>query len=288
MKPKSIIVTSWMLVVFLCAGPKFVPVVHSENSYVKPYAGGTELFKQDAATNNETDANAIANPETNSTTNPETNLTTNPDTNSATNPDSADASPPITVGGNILTAISVTSAVLTVLEAIDRRILPQPTTDKDILDGVRRLEDLVRPNDEGQYKNAEDTISRALYDMGVMNSGVGRQGSIESSEFQELLWLERARLIDGNIILLMEGLLGQPVAGADLMENIQSDLKVIIKIFLSCKKKIIFNSNLYRIFACFQCDAMDVSEKVNRYHDLIESGSLAFNHFARLGQMSEL
>lgn len=135
-------------------------------------------------------------------------------------------SPQIDVGGNVLTAISVTSAVLTVLEAIDRRILPQPTTAEDILDGVRKLEDLIRPNDEGHYKKAEDSISRALYDMGVMMSGVGRQGLVEATEFQELLWLERARLIDGNIILLMEGLLGQQVAGADLMENIQDVLKV--------------------------------------------------------------
>ncbi|KZS02863.1 Uncharacterized protein APZ42_034531 [Daphnia magna] len=170
--------------------------------------------------------------------------------------------PPFDVGGNLLSAISILSRVFNVLEAIDRRILPQPMTALNILDGVRKLEDLIRPNYEGQYKKAEDSISRALYDMGLIKSGAGSQGPAKAAQFQQFLWLERARLIDGNIILLMEGLLGQQVAaGADLMENIQDGLK---------------------------CDVMDVLEKVKRYNDFIESGSMAFNHFATLGKMSEL
>jgi hypothetical protein len=245
MKPKSILVTSWMLAFYLCAFQTFVSVALSEETDVKRYTYETGIPKQEAAIN-ETDVNAVENPDPNSSTdpnfatdpgtdsvitNPDPNSVNNQETTSGTNPETNN-SPPIDIGSNILTGISITSAVLTILEGIDRRILPQPTTALDILDSVRRLEDLIRPNDEGQYKKAEDTISRALYDMGVMMAGVGRQGTIESSAFQELLWLERARLIDGNIILLMEGLLGQPVAGADIMENIQNDLKVN-SIFLS-------------------------------------------------------
>jgi hypothetical protein len=239
MKPKSILATSWMLALYLCAFQTFVSVAVSEDTDVKRYTYETGIPKQEAAIN-ETDVNAVENPDTNSSTDPGTDsVVTNPDPNSVNNQETTSGtnpetnnSPPIDIGSNILTGISITSAVLTILEGIDRRILPQPTTALDILDSVRRLEDLIRPNDEGQYKKAEDTISRALYDMGVMMAGVGRQGTIESSAFQELLWLERARLIDGNIILLMEGLLGQPVAGADIMENIQNDLKVN-SIFLS-------------------------------------------------------
>lgn len=245
MKPKSILATSWMLTLYLCAFQTFVSVALSEDTDLKRYTYETGIPKQ-AASINETDVNAVENPDTNSSTdsnsatdpgtdsvvtNPDPNSVNNQETTSGTNPETNN-SPPIDIGSNILTGISITSAVLTIFEGIDRRILPQPTTALDILDSVRRLEDLIRPSDEGQYKKAEDTISRALYDMGVMMAGVGRQGNIESSAFQELLWLERARLIDGNIILLMEGLLGQPVAGADIMENIQNDLKVN-SIFLS-------------------------------------------------------
>ncbi|XP_057379662.2 uncharacterized protein LOC130701895 [Daphnia carinata] len=236
MMPKPFITTSSILVLLFCAS-QTVNVVISHDPDANLLANESELTKQ------EPEAPADVNAPETTNENGETNV-----------------SPPVDVGGNILTAISVTSAVLTVLEAIDRRILPQPTTAEDILDGVRKLEDLIRPNDLGHYKKAEDSISRALHDMGVMMSGIGRQGPVEASQFQELLWLERARLIDGNIILLMEGLLGQQVAGSDLMENIQDGLK---------------------------CDVMDVSEKVKRYNDLIESGSLAFNHFAILGKMSE-
>jgi hypothetical protein len=49
-----------------------------------------------------------------------------------------------------------------------------------------------------------------------------------ASDFQTLWWLDRARFLDGDIILLMEGLLGQQIAGSDLMDNIQDNLKVAI------------------------------------------------------------
>ena len=66
----------------------------------------------------------------------------------------------------------------------------------------------------------------------------GWKSSASISELQKLLWLERARHLNGDIILLMEGLLGQPVAGADLMKNIKELFKVNYKIlqalFHSC------------------------------------------------------
>ncbi|XP_046444720.1 uncharacterized protein LOC124194530 [Daphnia pulex] len=151
----------------------------------------------------------------------------------------------------IFTAIGIAASLITIAEVINRRILPQPTTLLDTLDVVRRLEDLVIPDDGRQYKDAEDTILRGLYDMSVMTTN-------NSSEFQTLWWLDRARYLDGEIILLMEGLLGQQVAGSDLMDNIQDNLK---------------------------CDAIQISEKLKRYNDLIESGSIAFNYFSGLGNM---
>nr|SVE85745.1 EOG090X0D00 [Daphnia pulicaria] len=151
----------------------------------------------------------------------------------------------------IFTTIGIAASLITIAEVINRRILPQPTTLLDTLDIVRRLEDLVIPDDGRQYKDAEDTILRGLYDMSVMTTN-------NSSEFQTLWWLDRARYLDGEIILLMEGLLGQQVAGSDLMDNIQDNLK---------------------------CDAIQISEKLKRYNDLIESGSIAFNYFSGLGNM---
>jgi hypothetical protein len=119
----------------------------------------------------------------------------------------------------IFTTIGIAASLITIAEVINRRILPQPTTLLDTLDVVRRLEDLVIPDDGRQYKDAEDTILRGLYDMSVMTTN-------NSSEFQTLWWLDRARYLDGEIILLMEGLLGQQIAGSDLMDNIQDNLKV--------------------------------------------------------------
>ncbi len=123
------------------------------------------------------------------------------------------------LGGIALTTIAVSSGLLTIFDAFERRVLPQPTTAQDTLEIVRRLEDLARPNDESQYKNAEDTISRALHDMNVMTTG-------NASEFQRLLWLERTRLIDNDVVLLQEGLLGQQITGVDLLQNIKENLKV--------------------------------------------------------------
>ncbi|XP_057380848.1 uncharacterized protein LOC130703374 [Daphnia carinata] len=154
----------------------------------------------------------------------------------------------------IFTTIGIAASLITIAEVINRRILPQPTTLLDALDVVRKLEDLAIPDDGRQYKDAEDTILRALYDMTVMTTN-------NASELQTLWWLDRARYLDGDIVLLMEGLLGQQLAGSDLMDNVQDNLK---------------------------CDAIQISEKFRRYNDLIESGSIAFNYFSGLGNMPGL
>ncbi|KAK4037352.1 uncharacterized protein LOC116928371 [Daphnia magna] len=154
----------------------------------------------------------------------------------------------------IFTSIGIAASLITIAEVINRRILPQPTTLLDALDVVRKLEDLAIPDDGRQYKDAEDTILRALYDMTVMTTN-------NASELQTLWWLDRARYLDGDIVLLMEGLLGQQLAGSDLMDNVQDNLK---------------------------CDAIQISEKLRRYNDLIESGSIAFNYFSGLGNMPGL
>lgn len=122
----------------------------------------------------------------------------------------------------IFTAIGIAAALITIAEVINRRILPQPTTLLDTLDVVRKLEDLAIPDDGRQYKDAEDTILRSLYDMSVMTTN-------NASQLQTLWWLDRARYLDGDIVLLMEGLLGQQLAGSDLMDNIQDNLKVSLK-----------------------------------------------------------
>lgn len=144
-----------------------------------------------------------------------------------------------------------------IIDAIQDWILPQPTTEDDLLDGVKRLEDLIRPDEGSQYKKAEDAISRALFDVAVVQH-VSANGI---SELQKLLWLERARLLNGEIVLLMEGLLGQPVTGSDLSGNIQE------------KKK---------------CNVTEMWHKFDRYDDLITNGTMAVNHFSRLGQMSRV
>ena len=138
----------------------------------------------------------------------------------------------------IETVLALMDGLFTIQEAIEEYVLPQSKTEENILDIVNRLEDLIRPNDESQYKKAEDAILRALFDMGT--SLDGRKSSIAASEFQKLLWLERARRLDGDVILVMEGLLGQPVAGADLMKNIKVNSKVNKSI-----KKFLFDQFLY-------------------------------------------
>nr|CAH0103909.1 unnamed protein product [Daphnia galeata] len=161
---------------------------------------------------------------------------------------------------NIELPLALLDGLFTIQEAIEEYILPRPETEEDTLKIVKRLEDWIRPKmyDVSQYKTTEDAISRALFDM-LGSTSDSRKSSASFSELQKLLWLERARHLDGDIILLMEGLLGQPVAGADLMKNIKEN---------------------------FKCNVTKILDKVNRYNDLIESGLMAFNHFAVLGQMS--
>ena len=91
----------------------------------------------------------------------------------------------------------------------------------------KRLEDWIRPKtyDVSQYKTTQDAISRALFDM-LGSTSDSRKNSASFSELQKLLWLERARHLISDIILLMEGLLGQPVAGADVMKNIKEHFNV--------------------------------------------------------------
>jgi len=119
-------------------------------------------------------------------------------------------------------ALSILDGLFTIQELIEEHILPHPKTEADILEIVKRLEKLIRSNDESQYKKVEDAISRALFDVKMSD---GRK-SDSASEFQKLMWLERARQLNGDIILLMEGLLGQSVAGDDLMNNIKENLQV--------------------------------------------------------------
>ncbi len=126
---------------------------------------------------------------------------------------------PNQIGALALTAISVSAGLITIYNQFEQRVLPQPTTAQDTLEIVRRLEDLARPNDEEQYKHVEDTILRALNDMLSIPTG-------NFTELQRILWLERARFIDSDVILLLEGLLGRPVAGVDLMNNIKENLRV--------------------------------------------------------------
>ena len=128
---------------------------------------------------------------------------------------------------NIELPLALLDGLFTIQEAIEEYILPRPETEEDTLKIVKRLEDSIRPNmyDVSQYKTTEDAISRALFDM-LGSTSDDRKSSASFSELQKLLWLERARHLDGDIILLMEGLLGQPVAGADLMKNIKEHFKV--------------------------------------------------------------
>ena len=134
---------------------------------------------------------------------------------------------------NIELPLALLDGLFTIQEAIEEYILPRPETEEDTIKIVKRLEDSIRPNmyDVSQYKTTEDAISRALFDM-LGSTSDDRKSSASFSELQKLLWLERARHLDGDIILLMEGLLGQPVAGADLMKNIKENFKVNLK---NCK-----------------------------------------------------
>ena len=58
----------------------------------------------------------------------------------------------------------------------------------------------------------------------------------DGADVQTILWrLERARLVDSEVILLMDGLLGRSVASVDLMKNIKVNLKVMYsQIHRSC------------------------------------------------------
>ncbi len=132
-------------------------------------------------------------------------------------------------GGITLTLIGLTSELIAIYNVLSSRVLPQPTTALDTLEIVKRLENLARPNDEEQYKNIENTIARALNDL----KSELRTDSDIPSELQTLWWLERARWIDTEIILLIDGLLGKHVAGVDLMKNIKENLKVI---YLYCQR----------------------------------------------------
>ena len=82
----------------------------------------------------------------------------------------------------------------------------------------------------------------------------------------------------GDIILLMEGLLGQLLAGADLMKNIKDHIKVNLK---NCKHFFVL-VNLFvdpwllfcgLNFIFLQFNVTKIFDKVNRYNDLIESAS---------------
>lgn len=124
------------------------------------------------------------------------------------------------LGSTTLTGIALLAGIVTIYSFFRQEIDP-PTTAEDTLALVKQLADGLRPDVEGQFKAAEDTISRALHDMTTMTID-------NPTEFQRLLWLERTRLLDGDVILLLEGLLGQQVAGGDLMENVKDKLEVYV------------------------------------------------------------
>lgn len=141
-----------------------------------------------------------------------------------------------TAASTTLTGIALFAGLFTIYDFVNRQIDPSTTAD-DTLNLVKRLTDALRPDVEGQFKAAEDTISRALHDMTTMTVD-------NPTEFQRLLWLERTRLLDGDVILLLEGLLGQQVAGGDLMENIKDKLEVceFEMVFKNFKVLILYNS----------------------------------------------
>lgn len=140
----------------------------------------------------------------------------------------------------ILTAIATLASLTTLYESVYRRVGPQDTTPDDILEAVKRMESQMRRGDsQGQFKMAEDTLTRAQHDMSILgNRPIGkRQGAAAGeqddggdliAEFQRLLWLERAREIDGNMIVIMKGLLGQQAGGVDLMEAISRSTDVTL------------------------------------------------------------
>lgn len=130
-------------------------------------------------------------------------------------------------GAIAITIIGVVSGFATILDVLSSRLLPQPTTAEDTLKIVKQVDDLLLPNDEEQYKHAEDTISRALNDL---KNELTNNSNIP--DIQILLWLERSRWIDTEIVLLMDGLLGKHVVGVDLMKNIKDNLKVGAKLLV--------------------------------------------------------
>lgn len=161
----------------------------------------------------------------------------------------------------ILTTIATTAALVTLYESLYRRVGPQDSTPENILEAVKRLESSVgRELSQGQFKTSEDAITRGQHDMSIFGNGpigkrYGAQGQESGEEdgygedpmlaFQRFLWLERAREVDGNIILIMKGLLGQHLGAVDLMEAISRSTNVIITYIRFCN----FDSLSY--FFCF-------------------------------------
>ena len=134
--------------------------------------------------------------------------------------------------GIAVTVVVVIGNTLIIKDAFERALLPQPTTKEETFEIVKRVEDLSRPNDEPQYKHTEDVISRALNDLRSTTT----ESISDGADVQTILWrLERARLVDSEVILLMDGLLGRSVASVDLMKNIKVNLKVMYsQIHRSC------------------------------------------------------
>lgn len=145
----------------------------------------------------------------------------------------------------ILTTIATTAAVVTLYESVYRRVGPQDTTPDDVLEAVKRIEAQMGGGfSQSQFKTAEDTITRAQHDMSILGNGNGpigkRYGATDQEsegdagcaedlihQFQSFLWLERAREVDGYVIVIMKGLLGQQAGAADLMEAISRSTNVI-------------------------------------------------------------
>lgn len=130
-------------------------------------------------------------------------------------------------GEVLLTIISVVSSLVTLYESLYLRIGPQDTALEDILEVVKRLENVTTTSAKIQHLNNEEFILRSLHDMNATKAVAGaRRSELSNSFIQTVFWLQKARELDGNIFSLTKGLLGQLITGNDLMETIRKSSKV--------------------------------------------------------------
>lgn len=128
----------------------------------------------------------------------------------------------------VLTIIAVLSNLASLYESVYTRLGPQDNTLTDIYEIVQRLENATTEMAKAQHRTNEEYILRSLHDMNAtsMNRSGRTKRSDVQSRFQTVLWLQKARDLDGNVLSLMKGLLGQFITGTDLMESINKNVKV--------------------------------------------------------------